>query len=80
MKARLNLTIDERLLLDVKKIAAKNGTSLSELVTDYFKKISRPVKKNSIIDYVEKLEKPLITVDTDLLEFYYKEQGHKYGF
>jgi len=36
MKARLNLTIDERLLLDVKKIAAKNGTSLSELVTDYF--------------------------------------------
>ena len=55
MKARLNLTIDERLLLDVKKIAAKNGTSLSELVTDYFRKISRPVKQNSIIDYIEKL-------------------------
>lgn len=77
MKARLNLTIDERLLLDVKKIAAKNGTSLSELVTDYFRKISRPVKQNSIIDYIEKLEKPLITGDADLSELYYKEQGHK---
>ena len=47
---------------------------------DYFNKISRPVKQNNIIDYIEKLEKPLITGDADLSELYYKEQGHKYGF
>ncbi len=75
MKARLNLTIDERLLLDVKKFAAKNDTSLSELVADYFKKISRPTKKHNIIQFVEKLDKPLIAEDADLVELYYKEQG-----
>ena len=80
MKARLNLTIDEQLLLEVKKFAAKNDNSISELVTDFFIKISKPVKQKNIIDLVEKLEKPTIADGADLKDCYYKEQQHKYGY
>ena len=80
MKARLNLTVDEGLLINVKKIAQKNNTSVSELVTDFFKKIAKPAKQKNIIDLVEKLEKPSFAGDADLKELYYKEQGVKYGF
>ncbi len=81
MKARLNLTIDERLLISVKKFAQKNDTNVSELVEQFFKKIlaPTPVKKTTIIDMVEKLEKPYISPDTDLKALYYKEQGRKHG-
>ena len=80
MKARLNLTIDEHLLVSVKKIAEKNNTSVSELVTDFFKKLSRPASRKNILDLVEKLEKPSIAPDADLKELYYKEHGGRYGF
>ncbi len=80
MKARLNLTIDERLLMSVKKIAKKNDTSVSELVTDFFRKIVKPAKKKNLLDLLENLEKPAIADDADLKELYYKEQGKKYGF
>jgi len=81
MKARLNLTIDERLLVEVKKFAQKNDTNVSELVEHFFKKILKPspVKQTTIIDLVEKLEKPVINPDADLKDLYYKEQGKKYG-
>jgi uncharacterized protein DUF6364 len=80
MKARLNLTVDEQLLVSIKKIAQKNNTSVSELVTDFFKKIAKPVKQKNIIDLVEKLEKPSFATDADLKKLYYKEQEGKYGF
>ena len=80
MKARLNLTVDEHLLVSVKKIAEKNNISVSELVTDFFKKLARPAKQKNIIDLVEKLERPSFATDGDLKELYYKEQKGKYGF
>lgn len=80
MKARLNLTIDQQLLTNVKKIAAKNDTNISEMVSDFFRKIAAPAKKKNIIDMVEQLDKPIIETDADLKELYYKEQGRKYGF
>ena len=35
MKSRLNLTIDEHLLLEVKQYAQKNDTTISKLVSHF---------------------------------------------
>ncbi len=80
MKSRLNLTIENSLLEDVKSYAAKNKRSVSDLVESYFKKVTRPSKRKSIIDLVEKLEKPKINDNADLKDLYYKENAKKYGF
>ena len=80
MKARLNLTIDERLLLGIKKFAQKHDTNVSELVEHFFEKTLKPSSKKqaTIIDLVETLEKPAIKPDADLKDLYYKEHGKKY--
>lgn len=80
MKSRLNLTIENSLLEDVKSYAVKNKRSISDLVESYFKKVTRPSKRKNIIDLVEKLEKPSINDNTDLKDLYYKENAKKYGF
>ena len=80
MKARLNITIDEQLLVEVKKFAKKNDTNVSELVEHFFERILKPIPKKqaSIIDLVEKLKTPVIEPGADLKELYYKEKGRKY--
>ena len=40
MKARVNLTIEESVLHDTKLYAEKQGTSVSELVEEYLKKVT----------------------------------------
>lgn len=80
MKSRLNLTIENSLLEDVKSYAVKQNRSVSDLVESYFKKVTRPSKRKNIIDLVEKLEKPLIDENVDLKNLYYKENAKKYGF
>jgi Family of unknown function (DUF6364) len=80
MKERLNLTIDGGLLEAMKVYAASKQTSISELVENYFKMVTKPVKRKSIVDLVDKLEGPVIDADSDLKELFYKEQGEKYGF
>ena len=80
MKTRLNLTIDESILTTVKNYAESKNTSISELVENFFKKLTKPSKQKNIIDLVEKLEKPEIAVSIDLKELFYKEQAKKYGF
>ena len=80
MKAHLNLTIEERLLVQIKSYAQKNNTNLSELVEGYFKKLVKPANKPNIIDIVEQLERPDIPGDANLKELYYSEQAEKYGF
>jgi hypothetical protein len=80
MKTRLNLTIEESLLDNIKNYALRNEVSVSELVEQYFKKLTRPTKKKSIIEAVQKLKKPNIDPDIDLKELYYKENAKKYGF
>ena len=79
MKARLNLTIDEQLLVSIRKIAEKRNTSISELVTDFFKKLAQPIKRKNIIDLIEQLEQPSIPPGIDLKELYHKEQREKYS-
>ena len=57
MKARLNITSEQPLLDQVKKYAAQKNTSVSELVEDYFKVITKP-KKQSLVDLLNTLPKP----------------------
>ncbi len=78
MKTRLNLTIDETLLKKVKQYAAKNETSLSELVENYFMILTKPKKKHNIIDLVESLEAPTkISNNANLKDLFYKNQAKK---
>jgi hypothetical protein len=58
MKERLNLTIDGALLEAMKAYAAGKGMSVSELVESYFRQVTRPVQRQSILDMVDQLEGP----------------------
>lgn len=80
MKARLNLTIDNALLDNVKGYAMKQQTSVSELVESFFKTVTKPSKRKNIISMVEKLEKPVINDSEDLKDLYYQDKAKKYGF
>lgn len=69
MKGRLNITVDEKLLKGVKRYAERHNTSISRLVEEYFKRITRPGRKN-IIDLVESLPKARIDSGEDLKKKY----------
>jgi hypothetical protein len=79
MKSKLNITIDEKLLLGAKRFAKSHQTSLSQLVETYFKRITSPNRKN-IIDLIESLPKPGLDSPSDLKKGYYEDQKKKYGF
>ncbi len=82
MKAKINLSIDEKLVYKIKAYAEEKHTSVSELVEEYFKRVvEKPSKKkNSLIELIESLPKPEINPDTDLKKQYFEEQASKYGF
>ncbi len=80
MKARLNLTIDNALLDEMKVYAARKQTSVSELVENFFVTVTRQGRRKSIIDLVEKLKTPSLDPLADLKELYYTEQSGKHGF
>ena len=80
MKERLNLTIDGALLEAIKAYALKRGISVSEMVEDHFRAVTRPVRRKNILDLVDQLKKPAIDAQADLKDLFYKEQGEKYGF
>lgn len=79
MKTRLNLTIDDALLDNIKVYASNKQTSVSELVENYFKSITKPAKRENILSMIEKLEKPKIDSKADLKELFYQDQSKKYG-
>lgn len=74
MKSRLNLTIETRLLEDVKRHAIKQKISINDLVVSHFNSITKPKKKKNILDLVEQLDKPNIAADLNLKDQYYKEK------
>ena len=76
MKTRLNLTIEDSLLKSTKLYAEKQGTSVSKLTERYFKSITKPAKRKTIIDLVEKLGKHDIDPKADLKEMYYQDKKH----
>ena len=80
MKSRLNITVDEEILNNVKRYAARKNISLSELIEQYFKTLTSTPRRKTIIQMVEELEKPKIESRAGLKEAYYEEQKKKYGF
>jgi hypothetical protein len=58
MKERLNLTVDGVLLEAMKAYAASKEMSVSELVESYFRSVTRPVRGDSILDLLDRLERP----------------------
>lgn len=80
MKTKVNLTIDDKVLTSIKAHAASRNTSVSELVEHYFKRITKPARRKSVIQIVEKLGKPAIKVNRDLKEAFYQNQVGRYGF
>lgn len=80
MKTRLNLTVDQALLENMKAYAASKHTSVSELVETYFKRISRPAKRKNILQLVDQLNSPAVDQKANLKELFYEEQSGKYGF
>ncbi len=80
MKNRLNITIDDSLMEQAKRYAVKHQTSLSQLVEQYFKNLTRPVRKENILDFLGKMPKRKITVEEDPKKAYYEQRKKKYGF
>jgi len=80
MKARLNITIEQNILSEVKQYASKQNTSVSELVEDYFTTLTKTTKKKNIIQMIESMKPAAIEKNADLKELIYKEQSGKYGF
>ena len=79
MKARLNITIEESLLKNVKYFAEEHNTSVSELVENYFKMIVKPKKKKSLSELIKELPKPKLEENFNWKEEYYKGKKEKYG-
>jgi len=80
MKTRLNITIEETLLNKVKIYAAKHESSVSQLVEDYFKQLTKkPSKRKTILDIIAELPKPDIDENVDLKKEYYEQKGKEYG-
>jgi hypothetical protein len=57
MNTKLTLSLDERIIAQAKLYAKQQGTSLSEIVENYFRKITSeyPIEKSRISDEVREL-------------------------
>lgn len=82
MKDRLNITIDHTLIEQAKRYAAKNNTSLSQLIEEILRKlVSRPKpKKETFLEFMAKMPKPKGNFDQYSKETYYEDNKSKYGF
>jgi hypothetical protein len=79
MKERLNLTIDAALLDAIKRYAVKREISVSELVENYFEKVTKPIQRKTILDLLDELVAPDIDPRSDLKELLHKKPEVKYG-
>ena len=80
MKVRLNITIEEDLVKNIKSYAEKKQSSVSALVEDYFNTIAKPSNKKNIIEMVESLQAPLLPKNVDLAKTFFEDKKNKYGF
>jgi len=79
MKARLNLTIEQNLLKQIKDYAESRQKSISELVEEYFKSIPKGSKRASFVDKISQLQRPDIPDNVDFKKEYFEAKGKKYG-
>lgn len=80
MKTRVNLTIEQDILSKAKKYASEIGVSVSELVENYLKNVSKKTDTESLIEFIDKLEVPKIDENIDFQKQYYEDRAEKYGF
>jgi len=80
MKTRVNLTIEQDILSKAKKYASEIGVSVSELVENYLKNVSKKTDTESLIDFIDRLEVPKIDENIDFKKQYYEDRAEKYGF
>lgn len=80
MKNRLNITVDHTLMEQAKRYAAEHQVSLSHLVEQFFKTLTRPSKRKNILQLLDDLPKPERKVEIDLKADYYEQRKEKYGF
>jgi len=80
MKNRLNLTVDDTLLEQAKRYAAKHQTSLSQIVEEYFRNLVRPARKKNILQLLNELHKAPVKAEGDGRKTYYEGRKTKYGF
>lgn len=81
MKNRVNLTIDEGLVRDAKRYAARKKISLSQLIEGYLKHLTsrKPAKKN-VLELLGELPAAKGATESASVERYYEERKGKYGF
>jgi antitoxin component of RelBE/YafQ-DinJ toxin-antitoxin module len=80
MKSRLNITIDDALAEQAKNYARKNGTSVSNLIEQYFRSVISASNKKNILDLLNELPPTSSSVEEDWKENYYSHNRKKYGF
>lgn len=80
MKAKVNLTIESDVLDKAKKYAANMGTSVSEIVENYFRKLTATeVRESNLFKLIESLEQPNIAADLDFKKAYHEAKINKNG-
>ena len=81
MKNRVNITIDEKLVRDAKRYAARKNISLSQLIENYLKVLTRRrTAKKNILELLSQLPEPKRGIEKGTVETYYEERKGKYGF
>lgn len=84
MKKRLNITISDDLLDEIKGYAEQHNTSISSLVEEHFEALVKPKPKlkngMSLVDYVKSLPKFDIPDDYDYKEDYFRAKAKKMGY
>jgi hypothetical protein len=78
MKTKVNLTIENDVLIKAKQYAAEINESLSGLVEDYLRNLEKSKNTKSFVEYIEKLEVPSIAADFDFKKEYYLDKSKKY--
>ena len=81
MKNRVNITIDEKLVRDGKRYAARNKISLSQLIENFLKQVTRKKSdKKNILELLGEIPEPRKIKSSPSKETYYEETKGKYGF
>jgi len=80
LKNRLNITVDDALLEQAKRYAAKHRTSLSRIIEEYFRNLVRPARKKNILQLLSELPKAKAKTEGDGRKSYYEGRKAKYGF
>ena len=80
MKNRLNITVDDTLLGQAKRYAAKHRTTLSRIIEEYFRSPVRPARKKNILQLLRELPKAKGKTEGDGRKPYYEGRKSNYGF